>query len=117
MVQQIVGSLSGTTMTWGTPVVFNVGRYGRNISLFDSTNNKVIISYKDIGNSDYVTLIVGTIGGGNSRSISFGSEIQLNSNTTTNTCVEFDPDKGRVVVAYNDGNTSGDGKAKGNRWW
>ena len=30
--------------------------------------------------------------------------------TTTNTCVEFDPDKGRVSVVYNDG-TSGDGKS------
>ena len=93
----IVGSLSGTTMTWGTPVVFNAGDTEEISACFDSTNNKVIISYKDIGNSDYVTLIVGTIGGGNSRSISFGSEIQLNS-TTTNTCVEFDPDKGRVVA-------------------
>ena len=79
---------------------------------FDSTNNKIIISYKDIGNSDYATLIVGTIGGTDNRSISFGNEIQLNSATTTNTCVEFDPDKGRVVAVYNDGGTSGDGKAK-----
>ena len=108
----IVGSLSGTTMTWGTPVVFNAGDTEEISACFDSTNNKVIISYKDIGNSDYVTLIVGTISGANNRSISFGSEVQLNSATTSNTCVEFDPDKGRVVAVYNDGGTSGDGKAK-----
>ena len=109
----IVGSLSGTTMTWGTPVVFNAGDTEEISKLnFDSTNNKIIISYKDIGNSDYVTLIVGTIGGTDNRSISFGNEIQLNSATTTNTCVEFDPDKGRVIAVYNDGGTSGDGKAK-----
>ena len=108
----IVGSLSGTTMTWGTPVVFNAGDTEEISACFDSTNNIVVISYKDIGNSDYVTLIVGTVGGANNRSISFGNEIQLNSATTTNTCVEFDPDKGRVVAVYNDGGTSGDGKAK-----
>ena len=108
----IVGSLSGTTMTWGTPVVFNAGDTEEISACFDSTNNKIVISYKDIGNSDYVTLIVGTIGGTDNRSISFGNEIQLNSATTSNTCVEFDPDKGRVVAVYNDGGTSGDGKAK-----
>ena len=108
----IVGSLSGTTMTWGTPVVFNAGDTEEISACFDSTNNKIIISYKDIGNSDYATLIVGTISGTDNRSISFGNEIQLNSATTTNTCVEFDPDKGRVVAVYNDGGTSGDGKAK-----
>ena len=108
----IVGSLSGTTMTWGTPVVFNSGDTEEISACFDSTNNKIIISYKDVGNSNYASLIVGTIGGANNRSISFGNEIQLNSATTTNTCVEFDPDKGRVVAAYNDGGTSGNGKAK-----
>ena len=108
----IVGSLSGTTMTWGTPVVFNAGDTEEISACFDSTNNKIIISYKDMGNSDYASLIVGTIGGTDNRSISFGNEIQLNSATTTNTCVEFDPDKGRVVAVYNDGGTSGDGKAK-----
>ena len=108
----IVGSLSGTTMTWGTPVVFNSGDTEEISACFDSTNNKIIISYKDIGNSNYASLIVGTIGGTDNKSISFGDEIQLNSATTTNTCVEFDPDKGRVVAAYNDGGTSGNGKAK-----
>jgi hypothetical protein len=109
----IVGSLSGTTMTWGTPVVFNAGDTEEISACFDSTNNKVIISYKDIGNSDYVTLIVGTIGGTDNRSIGFGNEIQLNSATTSNTSVGFDPDKGRVVAAYNDAGASyGDGKVK-----
>ena len=109
----IVGSLSGTTMTWGTPVVFNAGDTEEISSCFDSTNNKIVISYKDIGNSDYVTLIVGTIGGTDNRSISFGNEIQLNSATTSNTSVGFDPDKGRVVAAYNDAGASyGNGKAK-----
>ena len=108
----IVGSLSGTTMTWGTPVVFNSGDTEEISACFDSTNNKIIISYKDVGNSNYASLIVGTIGGTDNKSISFGDEIQLNSATTTNTCVEFDPDKGRVVAAYNDGGTSGNGKAK-----
>ena len=49
----VVGSLSGTTMTWGTPVVFNAGDTEEISSTFDSTNNKVIIPYKDIGNSNY----------------------------------------------------------------
>ena len=39
---------------------------------FDSTNNKVVIAYRDGSNSDYGTAIVGTVSG---TSISFGSEV------------------------------------------
>ena len=108
----VVGSLSGTTMTWGTPVVFNTGDTEEISSTFDSTNNKVIISYKDIGDSNYTKVIVGTVGGSNNRSISFGSEISVNNTGTTNTGVQYDPDQDRSVVLYNDGTLNGTASAK-----
>ena len=108
----VVGSLSGTTMTWGTPVVFNTGDTEEISSTFDSTNNQVIISYKDIGDSNYTKVIVGTVGGSNNRSISFGSEITVNNTGTTNTAVVYDPDQDRSVVFYNDGTLSGIASAK-----
>ena len=39
---------------------------------YDSTNNKVVIAYRDSGNNAYGTAIVGTVSG---TSISFGSEV------------------------------------------
>ena len=108
----VVGSLSGTTMTWGTPVVFNTGDTEEISSTFDSTNNKVIISYKDIGDSNYTKVIVGTVGGSNNRSISFGSELSVNNTGTTNTAVVYDPDQDRSVVFYNDGTLNGTASAK-----
>ena len=108
----VVGSLSGTTMTWGTPVVFNTGDTEEISSTFDSTSNKVIISYKDIGDSNYTKVIVGTVGGSNNRSISFDSEISVNNTGTTNTAVVYDPDQNRSVVFYNDGTLNGTASAK-----
>ena len=78
----VVGSLSGTTMTMGTPVVFNADTEEISVCM-DTTNNKVVISFNDHGNSQYTTVIVGTIGGSNNRSISFGDKDIDSGNTGT----------------------------------
>ena len=111
----VVGDLSvgvTTSITWGTPVVFNAGDTEEISSTFDSTNNKVVISYKDIGDSNYTKVIVGTVGGSNNRSISFGDELSVNNTGTTNTAVVYDPDQDRSVVFYNDGTLNGTASAK-----
>ena len=67
----VVGTVSGTTISFGTPVVFESASTGTEVSaVFDSSNNKVVIAYQDAGNSTYGTAIVGTVSG---DSISFGS--------------------------------------------
>ena len=40
---------------------------------FDSSNNKVVITYRDAGNSNYGTAIVGTVDSSD-NSISFGTK-------------------------------------------
>ena len=108
----VVASLSGTTLTMGTPVVFNAANSEEISVCMDTTNNKVVISFNDHANSQYATVIVGTIGGSNNRSISFGNKVAVNSALPATSSVVFDPDTARVVVAYNDGNTTGTGRAK-----
>ena len=109
----VVASLSGTTLTMGTPVVFNAANTEEISVCMDTTNSKVVISFNDHANSQYATVIVGTIGGSNNRSISFGNKVVLNSALPATSSVVFDPDTARVVVAYNDGNlTSATGRAK-----
>ena len=61
----------------GTPVVFEAATTRDMSSTFDSTNNKVVISYKDSGNASKGTAVVGTVSG---TSISFGTTVVFATN-------------------------------------
>ena len=101
----VVGTVSGTSISFGTPVVFNAAMSRYIGATFDSNNNKVVIGYQDCGNSCYGTAIVGTVSG---TSISFGSEVVFESaNGTLYIKPVFDSNAGKVVIAYrDDGNSS-----------
>ena len=100
----VVGTVSGTSITFGSPVVFNSANTVYAISaIYDSTNNKVVISYYDGGNSGYGTLIVGTVSG---TSISFGSPTVFNSGIIYISSLAFDSSTGKVIVTYQDGGNS-----------
>jgi len=107
----VVGTVSGTSISFGTPVSFNSGSSSTNeISItFDSNSNKVVIAYQDGGNSSYGTAIVGTVSG---TSISFGTEVAFNSGSTNDTAIAFDSNSNKVVVAYQNNTNSGYGTAK-----
>jgi hypothetical protein len=84
----VVVTVSGTTVTFGTPVVFNSGSTNYIDATYSESNGKHLVVYPDYGNSQQATAIVGTVSG---TSISFGSE-QVYDTGTVNT---------RVSVAYN----------------
>lgn len=96
----IVGTVSGTDISFGSPAVFNTGRSDSISIAFDSSNNKVVIAYRDNGNSNYGTAIVGTVSG---TGISFGSEVVFKSATTGVTSTVFDSNSNKVAILYNDG--------------
>ena len=107
--QAIVGTVSGTSISFGTAVVFNTGSTDGGTSIvFDSNSNKVVIAYRDTPNSSHGTAIVGTVSG---TSISFGSEVVYNAGSTNDSVAVFDSTNGKVVIAYKDVSASGDGKA------
>jgi len=100
----IVGTVSGTSISFGSPVVFNSASSNFNFVTYDSNAQKVVIAYRDVGNSNYGTAIVGTVSG---TSISFGSESVFNSNLSTDISSAYDANAQKVVVAYRDyGNSS-----------
>ena len=78
-------------------------------SAFDSNSNKVVIVYMndDISN-DPLYAVVGTVSG---TSISFGTEVLVNSRGRSNTVV-FDSYQNKIVVAYQDPSNSNYGYAK-----
>tara|TARA_R110002153_G_scaffold47919_2_gene135292 strand:- start:1875 stop:3323 length:1449 start_codon:yes stop_codon:yes gene_type:complete len=95
----VVGTVSGTSISFGTPVVFETGDSDYIATAFDSSNNKVVISYSDLGNSTRGTAVVGTVSG---TSISFGTPVVFNSGITYFTAATFDSNSNKVVIAYRD---------------
>jgi len=95
----VVGTVSGTAISFGTPVVYESAATYNIAATFDSNSNKVVIAYRDNGNSLYGTAIVGTVSG---TAISFGTAVVFNSAVTTEIGATFDSDSNKVVIAYTD---------------
>lgn len=105
----VVGTVSGTTISFGTPVVFESASTGTEVSaVFDSSNNKVVIAYQDAGNSTYGTAIVGTVSG---DSISFGSAAVFESAISAGIGICFDSSNNKAVIVYKDQGNSNYGTA------
>ena len=103
-----VGTVSGTGITWGTPVVFEAASTSYVRAAFDSSNNKIVIAYSDVANSEHGTAIVGTVSG---TSISFGSPAVFNAGATTHLDITFDSNSNKVVISYRDNGNSSYGTA------
>ena len=110
-----VATVSGTSISWGTPVEFWAGAVSRVACTFDTTNNKTVTVYRR--NSDtYGYSKVGTVSG---TSISFGAAIvypsyiavkgqsvcyeHLSNRIFIFCCSQTNSDNGRMVMGYVDG--------------
>ena len=104
----IVGTVSGTSISFGSAAVFESGQANYITSTYDSTNQKVIIAYGDWGNNSYGTAVVGTVSG---TSISFGTPVVYETSQSAFNAAVYDSAKKKVVIAYRDGNNSSYGTA------
>ena len=105
----VVGTVSGDTISFGSPVLFNPVRSAYLSMTFDTTNNKVVIVYANLF-QDIQECVVGTVSG---DSISFGSPFEFNDLAPKSYYgITFDSDEGKVVIAYVDGQDSYKGKIK-----
>ena len=93
-----VSAVSGTDQVLSSPTVFESGGMQKIGTAFDSNSNKVVISYRDGGNSAYGTAVVGTISG---SSVSFGTPVVFQSAGTSDISADFDSTTNKVVVSYN----------------
>ena len=104
----VVGTVSGTSISLGSPTQFNSSTGTANIfCVFDSTNNKVVIAYRDASSfsgDGPGSAIVGTVSG---TSISFGSEVQFSSNNVHYVGASFDEESSKVVIVFCDLTASG----------
>ncbi len=100
----IVGTVSGTSISFGTAVVFAAVTSKYTSTVYDPDNQKIIIAYQDDSNSDVGKAVVGTVSG---TSISFGSIATFNSSTTNFISATYDTNADKVVVAYKDSDSRG----------
>lgn len=76
----IVGTVSGTSISYGTAVVFESAESKWITSTYDANADRTVIAYMDDPNSDYGTAIVGTVSG---TAISFGTAVVFNAAEST----------------------------------
>jgi len=105
----IVGTVNGDVITFGSTYTFENGGYAWNPHIsYDPVANKVLITYRDAGNSNYGTAIVGTVSG---TSISFGTALVFASATALYNSVSYNPKVGKHLIVYRDNSDSEIGKA------
>jgi alpha-L-arabinofuranosidase len=93
----IVGTVSGTSISFGSAAVFESAAVEFNSIVYDSNAQKVVIAYQDEGNSSHGTAIVGTV---SSTSISFGSAVVFQASTSLDISAAYDASAQKVVIAY-----------------
>jgi hypothetical protein len=97
-------AITGSGGSVGTSAVFESATSAHMSATYDSTNNKIVICYRDDGNSYYGTAVVATVSG---DSISFGTPAVFSSSSTQRIAPVFDTYRNRVVIIYkNDGDGS-----------
>jgi len=102
----LVGTVSGTSTSYGNSEYFNTGTTTFTQVAFDPSNaNKCVIVFKDSGNSNYGTARVATVSG---TGITFGAEVVFNAADSTYPSVDFDPNRAnKCVISYRDSGNSG----------
>jgi hypothetical protein len=103
----IVGTVSGTSISFGSVVVFDSGGTSEISTVFDTNSNKVVIAYQDSGNTGDGTALEGTVSG---TSISFGSELVYQTDNVADNTLVYDSNANRFVVFYRDGASPFNGK-------
>ena len=99
----IVGTVSGTSVSFGT--ANNIVNVNSTVgeAAYDSTNNKIVLVYRD-ETAENGVYAVGTVSG---TSISFATPVTFNSGQTEDTAIGFDAALGKFVIAYRDYRGSG----------
>ena len=93
----VVGTVSGNSISLGTPVAFNAGTTYFSSCAYDESNGKIVIAYQDAGDSNKGKAIVGTVSG---TSISFGTEVEFAASITGYTATFYHPVQQSIVIAY-----------------
>jgi hypothetical protein len=104
----IVGTVSGTSISFGTTVVVNSASTSDISPVYDPNAQKVVVSYSDVGDSEKGKAKVGTVSG---TSISYGSAAVWNNGTTEKGQAFYYAPSQKIIIAFKDAGNSGYGTA------
>ena len=95
---------SGITFHYGSSdfgVDVDTGTHTSYSVVYDTTNNKVVVFYRDSGSSNSLSARVGTVTGGTTNTISFGTEVNIgDSNAVEYVSAAFDASEGKCIIFY-----------------
>ena len=100
----IVGTISGTSVSYGSAVQYSGGNARHSQVTYDSTNQRVVVVYSDDANSRYLTVAVGTVSG---TSISWGTPVVADSTADDMYLgIDFDINAGKVLIIWKEDSTA-----------
>ena len=101
-----VGTISGTTTSWGDEVEFNSSWTSGTSVAFDSNAGKVVIAYKNETDGDKGYARVGTVSG---TTITLGTAVTMDSERSSiyGSTAIFNPDTNQVICCYQNDAWSG----------
>lgn len=102
----IVGTVSGTSISFGSESQFCDNAPTFPAMVFDPINGKIAILYTDFGTSNSGTAIVGTVDG---TSISFGDATVFGSTSNYHNAATYDTVNGKIIVFYVNSSNVGSG--------
>ncbi len=89
-------------VTFGTDAVVEASDNQQIASVFDSTNNRIVVVYRRGADSDHGYAIVGSLSG---TTVTWGSPTEFNNAGNTGLGISFDSTAGKVVIGYRDQGT------------
>ena len=99
----IVGTVSGTSISFGSEAVFESANSFLMAGTFDSNANKAVFTYQSGSKGKAV---VGTVSG---TSISFGSSVNFDESSAADMSNSFDTSSNKVVICFKDTANSNSG--------
>jgi len=95
----IVGTVSGTSISFGSLTVFNSSTTSEISATFSETIETCLVAYKDAGGGAHGEVVAGLVSG---TSISYGSSVTFKSSSIDRTETGYDPDEAKWVVCFRD---------------
>lgn len=102
----IVFTINGYNVEYGKESVFNSREISHVTSIYDPSEDKVVILYQDIYNSFYGTASIGSVVG---DEITFENTVVFNESETSSIGVSYDEDVEKIFISYLTITTTTDG--------
>ena len=106
----IIGDVSGTTLTMGTPATFESGSTDAMSIAFDPSDQKFVIVYRDVNDSYNGKLVLGNWNGSNDVSVGSPVTVDNGGNSASHfssSTVVYDSSADKVAIFYNWNNEFG----------